>query len=472
MTDMFRCTGACGSCGRCTSGIIRDTDHRKTGLIRLPDDFMPPQGGQGYAAAFDIGTTTIAGMLWDLRGARILASSAGLNPQCEYGPDVISRIAFGNEGEKNRRRLHDAVIKCVNDMIYEMCAECGADRRDIRRVSVCGNTAMSHFFAGSDPGSLAFAPFAPAYTGKVEWKGNEAGLDINDDGRVVLLPNIAGHVGGDVTAGILASRLLSKKSLTLLLDMGTNGEVVLAGGGIAAACSTAAGPAFEGGHIHHGMRAAPGAIEKVKIQDGDVFFRTVGDVPPEGICGSGLVDAVAEMLDAGLIDRHGRLADAEDSGSVRGGSDLKQRLRCRNGVREFVLVYRSGREDIVVTQTDIREMQLAKGAIAAGISILLDHFRASEEDLDEVVIAGAFGSFIDSQNAVKAGLIPGVPADRIIWGGNAAGAGALMTAADEKELDRAVKIPEAVTHIELAEDESFQREFMDAMEFKNAVDNM
>lgn len=472
MTDMFRCTGACDRCGRCTSGIIRDTDHSKTGLIRFPKDFMPPKGKRGYAAAFDIGTTTIAGMLWDLKEAKLLTSKAGANPQCEYGPDVISRIAFGNENEKNRRYLHHVLIRRINEMIDEMCVEENVDRQDILKVCVCGNTTMSHFFAGLDPVSLAHAPFAPAYTGKIEYTGCGSGLDINEWGRVVLLPNIAGHVGGDVTAGILASRLFSKKKLTLFVDLGTNGELVLADGRRAVACSAAAGPAFEGGCISQGMRAMPGAIERVRIKNGEVFFRTVGDTPPDGICGSGLIEAVAEMLDAGLIDRQGRLAEGEASQRHNSDHRLLQRIRSKDGVREFVLVYRDGKEDIAITQLDIRELQLAKGAIAAGISVLLDYFRASEKDLNEVLIAGAFGNFADGRSAVKTGLIPDVSLNRIVRAGNAAGAGALMAAADEKELDRAVRIPERVTHIELAEDSRFQMQFMEGMKFKNGVDNM
>ena len=291
-------------------------------------------------------------------------------------------------------------------------------------------------------------------------------LDINEKGTVIVVPNIAGHVGGDITAGIVASRILDMEGLTVFIDIGTNGEIVLTDGMKTYACSTAAGPAFEGSAILHGMRAATGAIEKIRIEDGDVDFKTIGECEPQGICGSGLIDAVAQMIKAKLINKTGRLIGAEDVDKKKLNPALKERLIEVDGERRFVLVSKANGDDIVITQNDIREVQLAKGAIAAGIQLMLEEMGKTVEDIDRVVIAGAFGNYIDKESAVTIGVLPKIAPEKIISAGNTAGAGVSMIMADEKEMALAESLPDRIEHVDLAARDNFQNTYLNAMAFR------
>lgn len=291
-------------------------------------------------------------------------------------------------------------------------------------------------------------------------------MSIAPDAEVVTLPNIAGHVGGDITAGIVASRILDEQELTVFIDIGTNGEIVLTNGSSSYACSTAAGPAFEGAAIKHGMRAATGAIEKIVIaEDGDVFFKTIGECEPQGICGSGLIDAIAQMLKAKLISKTGRLISAADVDKKKLPEGFKERLTEVEGQRQFVLVSKASGEDIVITQNDIREVQLAKGAISAGISLMLEEAGKTVADISKVVVAGAFGNYIDKESAVTIGLLPKIGMEKIISAGNTAGAGVSMTLVSGKEMELAEDVIIKVEHIELAEKENFQNTYLSAMAF-------
>lgn len=464
---MFKCTGVCSTCGRCKgAAMMSGANDRKTKMLAYPADFKPETGGKGLGIAFDIGTTTVVGMLWDLEKGEQIATCAKTNPQNEFGMDVISRITFcGKEGE-NLELLRTKITDCLNEIIAETCEKAGVKKEEIGSVSVCGNTTMSHLFAGYPPMTLALAPFAPAYTGTLRLRGKESLLDIKEDGTVIVLPNIAGHVGGDITAGIVASRLLEQKGLTVFIDIGTNGEIVLTDGTSAYACSTAAGPAFEGSAILHGMRAATGAIERVKIEDGEVFFKTIGECEPQGICGSGLIDAIAQMIRNKLISKSGRLIGAADVDKKQLNEKLKEHLVEVDGERRFVLVSKEAGEDIVITQNDIREVQLAKGAIAAGISLMLQEMEKSVEDIDQVIVAGAFGNYIDKESAVTIGVLPALDRERIVSAGNTAGAGVSMVLTDKKELELAERVPSIVKHVDLAARENFQETYLSAMAFR------
>lgn len=461
---VFKCTGICSQCGRCkNAGMIAGANKRKTKLLTLPEDFVPAKGDQGYGFAFDVGTTTVVGMLVDLYTGEHLASLAKTNPQNKHGLDVISRITFSNEGKENLELLHKDIVGCLNEIIDELCEEHDVANEAVLRVTFCGNTTMSHIFAGYDPITLAFAPFAPAYTGTLMFKGKDLNLHMKDDGDIMVFPNIAGHVGGDITSGILATRFLDIKELTVFIDIGTNGEIAITDGKKVLACSTAAGPAFEGSAIYQGMRAAPGAIEKIQIEKEKVLFRTIDDVVPVGICGSGLIDAIGEMINAGIIKKTGRLATPKDFAEKN--PEIGERLRERDGNREFVLVYKEDGEDIVITQKDVREVQLAKGAISAGISIMLDQLGVKKSDIKKVIVAGAFGSFIDKESAITIGLLPHVPLDDIISAGNTAGAGTLMALTNADEAITAKEIPNRVEHVELASTRDFQEKYVGAMAF-------
>ena len=464
---MFKCTGVCSTCGRCkNSAMMSGANDRKTKMLAYPDDFRPAKGKEGYGAAFDIGTTTVVGMLWDLCKGEQIATCAKTNPQNEFGMDVISRITFCGRESENLDLLRNRITECLNGIIAELCEKAGVDAENIMTASVCGNTTMSHLFAGYPPMTLALAPFHPAYTGTLRLAASEAMLDINEKGTVIVVPNIAGHVGGDITAGIVALRILDMEGLTVFIDIGTNGEIVLTDGMKTYACSTAAGPAFEGSAILHGMRAATGAIEKIRIEDGDVDFKTIGECEPQGICGSGLIDAVAQMIKAKLINKTGRLIGAEDVDKKKLNPALKERLIEVDGERRFVLVSKANGDDIVITQNDIREVQLAKGAIAAGIQLMLEEMGKTVEDIDRVVIAGAFGNYIDKESAVTIGVLPKIAPEKIISAGNTAGAGVSMIMADEKEMALAESLPDRIEHVDLAARDNFQNTYLSAMAFR------
>ena len=462
---MIKCTGSCSSCRRCNHAEhIDEVNNRKAKLFVFPEDFAADTVA-GKGVAFDIGTTTVAGMLWDMQRGKLLAANAVTNPQNEYGMDVISRIAYCGKSSKKLKELKDKIIECLNGLIKKMCSESGCSPDEIIRVTICGNTTMSHIAAGFSPESLAVAPFIPAYSGMLQIKAIEAGLVLAPSADMLFLPNIAGHVGGDITAGAVAARVLEQETLTLFIDIGTNGEMVLSDGNTAYACSTAAGPAFEGASIEYGMRAARGAIEKVWIENGNVFFRTIGEAKAQGICGSGLIDAIAQMLDAGLINKKGRLISAETA--IKNGlpEELAARLTDFEGKRAFVLAAGEAGENIVVTQNDIREVQLAKGAVAAGVGIMLDRVGKNVEDIDRIIVAGAFGSYIDKASAVRIGLLPQTELSKIVSAGNAAGAGVLMALASEAELKTAKQLPQKIRHIDLAAEKSFQKTYMKNMLF-------
>ncbi|MCR5034533.1 MAG: ASKHA domain-containing protein [Clostridia bacterium] len=463
---MFKCTGICSKCGRCKdAGMMKGANDRKTKLLFLPDDFLPETDEQGYGIAFDIGTTTVVGMLWDIYSGTQVGAQAETNPQNEFGLDVISRITFAGENEGNLHLLHGKIINCLNQITDKLCKKFDVDKKAIIRATVCGNTTMSHLFAGYDPKSLARAPFSPAYTGTIFRKAGELGLQIQEDSTVMLFPNIAGHVGGDITAGILATRLEDRDGKTLFIDIGTNGEIVYCEGGKMLTCSTAAGPAFEGASIYQGMRAAVGAIEKIRIENEDVLFKVIGQVPPVGICGSGLIDAVSEMKKAGIINKTGRIASSEEYGRKHPGSLICERLRNGQAGREFVLVSMVNDDDIIITQNDVREVQLAKAAMAAGIQLMMQKMGSKPEELEQIIVAGAFGSYIDKDSAIGIGLLPNIDRKRILSAGNTAGAGALMAAASSKEALRVQRIPGKLEHIELANEPDFQTVYLNAMSF-------
>jgi uncharacterized 2Fe-2S/4Fe-4S cluster protein (DUF4445 family) len=466
LKSTVKCSGICSECGKCKgANLLKDAHGRKTKLVTFPSNFIAKTGQPGYGMAYDIGTTTVVAMLWDLSTGKELGAAACTNPQNEFGADVISRITYCDDDPQKLANIRSKIIEGLNNLIFELTTKFNVDREEILRVTVGGNTTMSHIFAGYPPASLARAPFSPMYTGPLQLKQKDLGLMVSEAAQITLLPNIAGHVGGDIVAGIVASRILDEEKLTLFLDIGTNGEIVLATDGVAMTCSTAAGPAFEGATIQNGMRAAPGAIEKIQIKDGEVFIKTVDDAEPIGICGSGIIDVMAEMIGAGLINSKGRLASSEDLLKLHPKSPLADRLVNTEGGREFILVYKESGEDIVVTQKDIREVQLAKGAVAAGISIMLNRMGKKTEDIQKIIIAGAFGNFIHKQSAVAIGLIPSLPLNKIISAGNTAGAGVSMALMSEVEMELAKSVPIRVEHIELASCSDFQDEYMKALAF-------
>ncbi len=454
--------------------MLRQNSYKVTATIsgtRLlsiePDDTCD----QIYGVAFDIGTTTIVGSLLDLRSATVIAVAAATNPQNIYGADVISRITHASQVENGLQQLQEKVIDAVNKIIHELLRQTKIARDRIYEVVAVGNTTMSHLFMGIDPTYLAPAPFIPAYSRALEVEAAELGIKINPAGRITFLPNIAGYVGSDTVAVILAANLDQPGDNCAAIDIGTNGELVLRANGKLMACSTAAGPAFEGAQIKQGMRAAAGAIEAVDYEEGEIKLRMIDDAPACGICGSGLIDAASALLDAGLIEPSGRFLNFNENPD-QVAPHFKERLRQGNGGAEFVMVPGSlsdTGEDIVLTQGDLRELQLAKGAINAGLMILLKEAGITVDELDRVLLAGAFGNYVRRESALGIGLLPEIAPEKIIAIGNAAGDGARMALASRSIRERALQLTKKVMHMELSTRPDFQEFFVDALPFRKMI---
>ena len=431
-------TGCAGCSVRHRDELKSEKENKEKQLIKLPPDFSADTGKSGYGVAVDIGTTTLVVMLWDLSDGSLKAVASDYNPQREYGADVITRLVWASKKENGPARMHEKVLSGINSLIDKVCSEAGVSQEDICRAVAAGNAVMSHFFAGADPSGMAEAPFIPAYDGTVRMNGKEAGLHIANGTEVLLVSNIAGHVGGDITAGLIATGISRKNQTTLFMDIGTNGEIVLMSQGQGVTCSAAAGPAFEGAGISCGMRAADGAVDRVYLEDGQVSIDTIGGKEPAGICGSGLIDAVSLMLETGAMDSTGRIAEDK---------------------------YEIPESAVCITQNDVRQFQLAKGAIAAGIQICLDEMGKQAGDIDQILIGGAFGANIDVRSAMNTGLIPETDEGKVRTAGNTAGIGASMILLSVEKEEEAEKIPGLLRHIELAGKDDFQELFLKNMGF-------
>jgi uncharacterized 2Fe-2S/4Fe-4S cluster protein (DUF4445 family) len=420
--------------------------------------------GSCHGVAIDIGTTSVVGMLVDLVTGEGMFTASRMNPQIVHGDDVVSRLTYISQQEGGLEELRDSIVGCINEIIVELCEKAGIGCSQIYEMCAVGNTTMNHIFLGVDPSQIARSPFAAVYREAVNVKASQLGIRINPLGNIYASPNIAGFVGGDTVGVILATRMLHGDSVRLAIDIGTNGEVVLATKDRVIACSTAAGPAFEGARIRHGMRAANGAIDKVIFNEG-VYVTTIADEPARGICGTGLIDSVAEMVRTGVVDHTGRLLTASEAGLP---SFLRERIVENVAGNEFILVdgdRTHNGEHIVLTQRDVREVQLAKGAIRAGIEILLAEMGLTAGDINEVYLAGAFGNFIRRSMAKRLGLLPDIPSERITFVGNAAGTGAKMVLAARELRMEAERISGEVEYIELGGRPDFQQEFMESMLF-------
>jgi len=394
-----------------------------------------------------------------------MGTDARRNPQVTHGGDVISRINFCNQKEGNLQILQSLVIGCFNEIIDNFVEKFEVPKEEINIITAVGNTTMSHLLLGVDPKSLAEAPFDPGFTGEVRGKAVSLGIDVNEDCDFYVMPNIAGHVGSDITAGILALALDSKEGLNVFVDIGTNGEIVLSNNGKLTACSTAAGPAFEGATIYQGMRATVGAIEKVSYIDGDIALKIIGSNKPIGICGSGLLDAVSLMVKEGIVTGSGKILDAEDARNKGVDESLVKRMIKDEKGKAFVLAYREKEAPIVITQKDVREVQLAKSAIVSGVMTLVKMAGYGIEDIDSIFLAGAFGNYIDKESAVSIGLLPDIAIEKIKSVGNSAGVGSSMALLAEKERNHALETVQNTGHIELASSEIFYDFYVNQMNF-------
>ena len=443
---------------------------RKKDLLWLPENFLTERNEEsrllkGYGVAFDIGTTTIVGVLWNLSTGEMVDTAARTNPQSVYGSDVISRILFSMQEDENTAVLQKLVIDCMEEILSQFIAKDQVSGDNIVAGTVVGNTTMTHLLLGVDASSLASAPYLPGYEGPVVVSAKAMGLSMAEDANLKILPNIAGHVGADIVGVLIASDLKHLDGSNLAIDIGTNGEILLAKDGRVLTCSTAAGPAFEGASIRHGMRASTGAIEKVRIVNEDVNLTVIGDAEPIGLCGSGLIDAVAELLSAGMISKTGRLMTKEAGEKSKVPKLLVDRLKRDEYGDAFLLFRRQDGTEISLYQKDIREVQLAKGAVAAGIRIMMKELDIATADLTRVLIAGAFGNYIDKLSALTIGLLPDVDPSIVRSIGNGAGTGASMALLSPEMWDFGTRLAEDTEHIDLASHKEFQTVFLNEMSF-------
>jgi len=412
-----------------------------------------PRSGRSLGLAVDLGTTKIAGYLLDMESGQTLAAEGVMNPQVAYGEDVIARIGQATRTPAEAVRLQESAVEALNRLAAGLCAQVDAGPEAIVEAVVVGNTAMHHLFLRLPVAQLARAPYVPAVRAALDVKARDLGLHIAPGAYVHLLPNVAGFVGADHVAMLLATGAWQAEGVVLALDIGTNTEICLASHGEMVSVSCASGPAFEGAHVQHGMRAAAGAIEHVRLVRGWLEVQTIGGVPAAGLCGSGLLDAVAQLRLAGVLNRAGQMGD-------------HPRVRVHQGKREFVLVgeeEREGRPAITLTQRDVRELQLAKAAIRTGIQALLDGCGQDEGGIEQVIIAGAFGTYIDVASAVAIGMLPPLPLERFRQVGNAAGTGARLALISRDQRATAQQIAGQVRYVELASTHGFARKFAQAM---------
>ena len=407
-----------------------------------------------FGVAIDIGTTTVVAALLDLRSGAAVAVESTLNRQAPFGADVIARM--GHAMTNGVGDLRGAVLETANTLVAEACGSAGVDADEIYEAVVVGNATMLHLLLGVDPRSIALSPFVAAFLEPLDLRASDVGLGIHPDGRVAVFPSIGAYVGADIVAGMLASGLAREEPLRLFVDVGTNGEIACGSLERVVATAAPAGPAFEGGQILHGMRATEGAIEGVVLDD-DVHLQVIGgDVEPRGMCGSGLIDAVAQLRLAGLLGDKGVLLGPDEVPK----HPLADRIVERDGVRAFQLA-----PGVVLTQLDIRELQSAKGAISTGIEVAMHTLGIGAEDIDEVLLAGSFGTYINPASARVLGLVPPVPVERIRAVGNAALEGAKMALSSFREREIAFELPGIVEYLELSGAGDFNERFIRNLAF-------
>ena len=459
--------GGRGKCGKCrvklngvqrlackvipTDGDTVELPEAAGGAI-LTDtvDIAAPKASQsGIAAAVDLGTTTVAVRIYDLENAAELRTLSAWNKQAAYGGDVISRIRYTMDEPDGLHELSDTIRRQTEDLILTALADCGRDKAELKRIFVAGNTVMQHIFAGYPVRSIATAPFKPETLFVAPTGDTLLGAELN------YAPCVAGYVGGDITAGLLASKLCSAEGSSLFLDIGTNGEMALVSGGRVSCCAVASGPAFEGAGISCGMPALSGAVSHVRYDRG-FLFDVIGAATPSGICGSGLIDLAAVLLRLGCIDNGGRLLPPELA------PEKVRRLLRPDGQGNGVFYLT---ENVYLTAADVRSLQLAKAAVAGGIEVLLARHGIKASDLDRVCLAGGFGNYIDPKSAMALGMLPEIVPERLCCLGNTSLAGASMAAVDPEKRCELRSCAEKCEYIELSGLREFTEAFTDNMTF-------
>ncbi|MFA5252052.1 MAG: ASKHA domain-containing protein [Phycisphaerae bacterium] len=410
--------------------------------------------GEIFGVAVDIGTTTVVAKLVDMTDGQTSATWAVLNPQTRFGDDVISRINYA-QTDAELAELHKTIIDCINELTAKLCRQTSIDTKQIYEMCVVGNTTMNHIFLKLPVVQLGQAPYNAFSLDAKDLSPEKIALQMNPAGNIHTAGNIAGFVGSDTVAVALAVDIDSADEMTLAVDIGTNGEIVLGDKDKLYAASCAAGPAFEGARISCGSRAMEGAIQAVVINGGDIDLDVIGNCPPRSICGSGLIDAVAVLLDLGIIDTTGRFANPTKLPPA-----ISSRIIQQDGQPAFRLA-----DEVILTQKDIREVQLAKAAIRAGVKLLQKKIGIEDDDIKQVLLAGAFGNYIRQESALRIGLLPDLPLERIHFIGNAAASGAQMILLSQNCRTQAEKLARKIEYIEIAHEKGFESAFTDSMLF-------
>ena len=448
---------------------LRENDYRVS-VVASGDELLAIEAGdtadRAYGIAIDIGSTTLAAALVNLHDGGVSCAISHLNPQVKFGADIISRIHYAQEHKGGSEQLHSSLVRALQQMIEELTAQAGILAADIYSVVCAGNATMTHSAVGADITSLGQAPYVGLWTREWTVRARELELPVNKRANARFLPMIRSHVGGDTVAAVLNCAIDQSDGWEILVDLGTNSEVVIGNRQRMVATSTAAGPAFEGANINHGMRAAPGAIDQVRISpDGRVVVKTVNNEPARGLCGTGLVDAAAELLRMEVIAPSGYMKKGEELAAV----PASLRGRCillADGQAAVRLA-----NEVVLTAQDVRQLQLIKGSIYAGVDILLQHLGISLADVERVNIAGAFGNFLRKDSAQAIGLVPAIDPEKVQFIGNAAGVGARMALVDADARERANRISEKCEYVELAGHPDYQDAFVRAIPFPKPEDS-
>ncbi len=419
-------------------------------------DIGPTSDDDLSGVAIDIGTTTIVVELVDLKSGTVIDSRSDYNKQVVYGEDVLSRILYTEEHKDGIHKLTTTVRYAINDLIRELVIDNKMRYEKICRAVISGNTVMTHLFYGLDPKYIRHEPYIPVMSFVPQMKAVKLGLSVNPNAYIYALPCRSSYVGGDVTADVIASGMSDRKEISLLIDVGTNGELVLGNESFLVSCSCSAGPAFEGGEVEFGTRAMYGAIERIWIDDNKVHYSTIGNVRPKGICGSGLIELVAELFSNGVIDRVGKIQPDKNNIRIQAGSSGSQ----------FVVAFKGEtaiNKDIVITDVDIQNILRTKAAVYASSNVLLKTFGYKFTDLTDVFIAGSFGNYLDIKKAITIGLLPDLPLDVFKFIGNGALGGARMVLLSKSMQDKAEEVVANMTHIELSVNSMFFKEFTSAL---------
>jgi uncharacterized 2Fe-2S/4Fe-4S cluster protein (DUF4445 family) len=438
--------------------ILREADWNVTVIIWDGEEIISVESGdtteKAYGIAVDVGTSKIISYLVDLTNGKLVATGSLENPQMIHGEDIISRITYASQSDSSLKELQKLAVKGVNEAIIEASKQSKINLQYIYEITLVGNTAMHHIFLGLEPRYLGLAPYVPVINTSVDKKARDFSIKANT-ASIHVLPIIAGFVGADAVADIIATGIHESEALSMIVDIGTNTEVILGNKHGIMACSCASGPAFEGMHVKCGMKAATGAVEKLQMNPKDylVSYETIGNVKPRGLCGSGIIDAVANLLKCKVIDNNGRFINTLPS----------SRLKTIDGEKSFILIPKEeATRDIMITQKDVREIQLAKAAIYTGCYILMKKKNAELSDIKKFFVAGAFGNYINLENAKYIGMLPDVSTESITFVGNSAGTGARIALISKSQRQIAASLNQKVDYLELGLDPDFQKEFVSA----------